>query len=135
MPIIDTYPLFTVTHLVDSRDFFVRHFDMRVVFEAAWVAMLSDGAGGRIALGLMAADHPSSPPGPETFDGKGAIVTIQVDDAAALHARLATAGAPLSYPLTDAPWGQRRFMLRDPSGLSVDVVQQIDPVPGFWDAY
>ena len=53
--------------------------------------MLSQGDDDRISLGLMASDHPSSPPGPETFDGTGMIVTIQVDDAwrPALSARRA----------------------------------------------
>ena len=62
-------------------------------------------------------------------------VTLQVDDAAAEHERLVSAGAPIAYPLRDEPWGQRRFALRDPAGTWVDVVQQIDPAPGFWDPY
>jgi hypothetical protein len=33
------------------------------------------------------------------------------------------------------PWGQRRFALHDPSGTWVDVIQPIDPQPGFWDKY
>lgn len=31
--------------------------------------------------------------------------------------------------------GQRRFMVRDPSWLLVDVVEQIEPQPGYWDRY
>jgi len=31
--------------------------------------------------------------------------------------------------------GQRRFAVRDPSGTWVDVIQQIDPAPGFWERY
>ena len=26
-------------------------------------------------------------------------------------------------------------MVRDPSGILVDVVEQIEPAPGFWDKY
>jgi hypothetical protein len=37
--------------------------------------------------------------------------------------------------LKDEPWGQRRFALVDPAGAWVDVIQTIDPVPGFWDKY
>ena len=33
------------------------------------------------------------------------------------------------------PWGQRRFMVQDPSGFLVDVVEQIEPAAGFWDQY
>ena len=131
----DIYPLITVAKLAESRDFFVTHFGMSVVFEASWVAMLARAEGGPIALGLMTADHPSNPPGPEEFNGKGMIITVQVEDAAAEHKRLQAAGAPIVYGPAAEPWGQRRFMVRDPSGILVDVVEQIEPAAGFWDQY
>jgi uncharacterized glyoxalase superfamily protein PhnB len=130
----DTYPLVTVSRLTESRDFFVRHFGMAVLFEATWVAMLSVGDDA-IALGLMTNDHPSTPPGPETFNGQGMIVTVQVDDATQAYERVKEQGAPITHRLTDEAWGQRRFMTRDPSGISVDVVEQIEPAPGFWERY
>jgi predicted enzyme related to lactoylglutathione lyase len=125
------YPLITVTALRESRDFFLRHFALAVAFEASWVVMLATGGTETIVLGLMSPDHPSAPPGPEAFSGQGMIVTVQVEDAAAMYATLTAAGAPIHYPLTDEPWGQRRFMTVDPSGILVDVVQQTDPAPGF----
>jgi catechol 2,3-dioxygenase-like lactoylglutathione lyase family enzyme len=131
--ITDGYPLFTVIRLEQSRDFFMGHFGMRVVFQARWVVMLSHRDDGGISLGLMTADHPSRPPGPETFNGQGAILTLQVDDATALYDTVEAQGAEIWYSLTDEPWGQRRFMLRDPSGILVDVVEQIAPAPGFWE--
>lgn len=135
MKVRDVYPLFTVSQLSASRDFFVRHFGMSVLFEAIWVAMLSSKDDGSIALGLMTADHPSCPPGPELFDGRGMIVTVQVEDAAAAHAELKAAGAPIEYELHVEPWGQKRFMTRDPSGILIDVVEQIEPAVGFWEQY
>lgn len=128
------YPLITVKQLAASRDFFVAHFGLSVVFEATWVVMLGD-ASGTVSLGLMTKDHPSVPPGPEEFDGKGMIVTIQVDDSAAVYERYVAAGGPVHHPLTVESWGQRRFMARDPSGVLVDVVEQIEPAAGFWDKY
>jgi uncharacterized glyoxalase superfamily protein PhnB len=135
MTTLTTYPLITVKDLASSRDFFTTHFGMGVVFQASWVVMLSSAANGTICLGLMTADHPSKPPGPEVFDGRGMIVTMQVENAGDMHERLAESGAPIVYALTDEPWGQRRFMTRDPSGILVDVVEQIEPEPGFWDKY
>ncbi len=131
----DIYPLITVTKLAESRDFFVKHFGMHLVFEASWVTMLARAEGGSIALGLMTADHPSNPPGPEEFNGKGMIITFQVEDAAAERKRLQAAGVPITYGLAVELWGQRRFMVQDPSGILVDVVEQIEPAAGFWDKY
>ena len=31
------------------------------------------------------------------------------------------------------PWLGRRFVVRDPSGILVDVVEQIEPAPGYWE--
>ena len=135
MHVVDAYPLITVALLKASRDFFVERFGMTVLFEANWVAILSSKPDGSIALGLMSADHPSRPPGPETFDGQGMIITVQVDDAAAAYTRLKAGGAPIEHPLQDEPWGQKRFMTRDPSGIRIDVVEHIEPAPGFWDRY
>ena len=132
---LDTYPLVTVKALKESRDFFIQLFDMSLVFEASWVVMLTRKEGGPISLGLMTADHPSNPPGPEIFDGRGMILTLRVEDAARTFADLQKRGAPIAYGLKDEAWGQRRFMVRDPSGLLVDVVEQIEPAAGFWEKY
>jgi hypothetical protein len=60
---------------------------------------------------------------------------FQVADARAEHARFVRDGAPLSLSLRDEPFGQRRFGLFDPAGVWIDVVEQIEPAPGWWDPY
>jgi uncharacterized glyoxalase superfamily protein PhnB len=134
MELLDAYPIIVTDKLTECRDFYTRWFGFDVAFEASWFVYLAS-AGDRPAIAFMAADHPSQPPGPETFTGQGMFLTLQVADAAAEFDRLTRAGVPMAYPLRDEPWGQRRFGLLDPSGMWVDVVQQIDPAPGFWDQY
>lgn len=60
---------------------------------------------------------------------------FQVADSRGEFERLSRAGLAIAYPLHDEPWGQRRFAVYDPSGTWVDVIEQIDPAPGFWDKY
>ncbi len=60
----------------------------------------------------MTPDHPSSPPGPETFAGIGLCFEMEVGDAKAAHDELIERGLPVTYPLTDEPFGQRRFDLK-----------------------
>lgn len=134
----DLYPLITTSALFQARDFYKRHFSFRVVFEASWFVYLAGPAdeGSRGAtLAFMSPDHPSRPPGPESFDGRGMIITVEVADAGILFEKLTKEGAPIVHPLTDEEWGQRRFMTRDPAGVLVDVVQQIEPKQGYWERY
>ncbi|PWU46760.1 glyoxalase [Micromonospora globispora] len=50
-------------------------------------------------------------------------VSIEVDDVDDVHARCVAAGAEIVYPLTDEPWGLRRFFVRDPNGAVINVTQ------------
>jgi uncharacterized glyoxalase superfamily protein PhnB len=83
--------------------------------------------------------HDDHEPGPGVAPpSRGSLrraLTLQVEDARAEFERLKGGGLEIAYPLHDEPWGQRRFAVYDPSGAWVDVIQQIDPAPGFWEKY
>ena len=132
MQLESSYPVVVTDKLVQCRDFYVRTLGFEVVFEASWFVYLNSGP---VGIAFMSPDHPSQPPGPEKFSGKGAFLTLQTADAAAAFDRLKRAGVAIAYPLRDEPWGQRRFAVVDPSGMWVDVVQQIEPARGYWDKY
>jgi uncharacterized glyoxalase superfamily protein PhnB len=53
-------------------------------------------------------------------------VTIEVDDVDACHEVAAHAGAEIVHPLTDEPWGVRRFFVRDPDGHVAHVMSHSD---------
>jgi catechol 2,3-dioxygenase-like lactoylglutathione lyase family enzyme len=138
MKVRDLYPLVTTSALTEVRDFYVSHFGFDVAFEANWfvylIAPVEDGAPGA-TLAFMHPNHPSNPPGPESFSGLGMILTVEVSDAASVFERFKERDALIVHPLTDEKWGQRRFMIRDPAGMLVDVVEQIEPAAGFWEQY
>ena len=113
----------------------MRFFELEVAFEASWFVLMTAGNGGRASLAFMHPEHPSAPPGPEAFNGKGMCLEFQVEDATAEHERFLRDGAPVSYALRDEAFGQRRFGLFDPAGVWIDVVQQIEPEAGFWERY
>lgn len=119
----------------ECRDFYVRWLGFEVVFEASWFVYLASQGDRAFGIAFMAPDHPSRPPGPETFNGKGMFITLQVEDARAEFERLRAEGLAVAYPLRDEPWGQRRFALYDPSGTWVDIIEQIEPAEGFWEKY
>ena len=135
MHVKDLYPVVVTDKLVECREFYVRWFDFQVVFQASWFVYLAATGDHSFGIAFMSPDHPSQPPGPETFNGRGMFLTVQVADAAAELERLQSAGLAIAYPLHDEPWGQRRFAVYDPAGTWVDVIEQIEPEPGFWDKY
>lgn len=49
-------------------------------------------------------------------------ITIEVDDVDAVHDAVTAARFEVTYSLTDEPWGVRRFFVRDPNGVVVNVM-------------
>lgn len=134
MKIRDRYPIVVTEHKVACRDFWQRYFGLDVLFDSDWFVLLGDAQQGSV-VAFMSPDHPSAPPGPETFGGLGLCLEIEVEDARQALADFQASDGRVDYPLSDEPFGQRRFGLRDPSGLWVDVVEQIAPQQGYWDRY
>jgi uncharacterized glyoxalase superfamily protein PhnB len=48
--------------------------------------------------------------------------SIEVDDVDAVHAAAARLGCEIVHPLTDEPWGVRRFFVRDPNGKVLNIL-------------
>ena len=114
MELLDAYPIVVTDKLAECRNFYIRWFGFQIAFEASWFVYLASTGPRQSGIAFLAADHPSQPPGPETFTGKGVLLTFQVADAAAEFERLREAGVPMAHPLRDEPWGQRRFAVLDP---------------------
>ncbi len=135
MRIVDSYPVVVTDALRECRDFYVARFGFEVAFEATWFVLLTHPGDRATSIAFMHTDHPSSPPSPGTFRGDGTFLTLQVEDATAEYDRVVEGGLRCDLPLTDEPWGQRRFGVVDPAGMWVDVVEQIEPKDGWWDPY
>lgn len=96
-----------------SRAFYGR-LGLDTVMDHGWVVALAPpGAPGAVQLMLMTRDA-SAPVDPD--------VSIEVTDVDAAFAAMRDAGAPIVHPLTDEPWGVRRFFVRDPDGHVVNVL-------------
>lgn len=134
MRFIDRYPIIVTPKLHDCAAFYERCLGFEIAFASSWIVVLAADEGSA-TIAFMSPDHPSAPPGPEIFSGKGMCFELQVEDAKAALETFSARGLPVTYPLTDEPFGQRRFGFSDPSGLWVDVVEQTEPAEGFWDRY
>lgn len=135
MHLQSAYPVIVTDKLRQCRDFYVENLGFQVVFEASWFVYLSSRETQAYGIAFMTPDHPSRPPGPEAFNGQGMFLTLQVEDAESQFREMEKHEVAIAYPLTDEPWGQRRFALVDQSGTWVDIVQQIEPAAGFWARY
>lgn len=118
------YPLLITDKLKECADFYAEHFGFSKVFEQDWYVHLVHEKSGA-ELGFLAPNTSNQPKELHpAFDGKGMVYGFEVEDASKEYERLRDQ-VDIVLELTDEEWGQRHFIVRDPAGVYVDVVQQL----------
>lgn len=130
------YPVLMTDDVPRLHAFYRRLLGLQDTFVADWyVSLAADGdAESPAQLAIVDRSHESVP---AAFRARaaGLLVTVEVADVDAVHARAAADGLPFHVPLRDEPWGQRHFVTSDPDGVLVDVITVIEPSPEFAAQY
>ena len=117
----------TVDDVAASSDFFTAHFGYRQVMAADGFASLTreDAA---VDLVLLQRGTEVLPPEQRDQRAAGLIVAFTVTAIAEHEERLRRAGAPITMPLREEPWGERLFQVTDPNGVVVQLVEWTAPI-------
>ncbi len=99
--------------LAASRDFYRELLGLEPVMDHSWIATFAAPGNPAAQLSLMTRDA-SAPMRPD--------VSIEVDDVDAAHGAAQRMGCEIVHPLTDEPWGVRRFFVRDPDGNVLNIL-------------
>ena len=117
---------FITDKVQESRNFYTRILECSVIFEGenSWFILLKLGEG---ELGFMQPDLDfQAPMFRGVYAGKGAWITIEVDDVDAEYERILGLGVQIELEPRNEPWGDRHFAILDPSGIGIDIVQRMD---------
>jgi catechol 2,3-dioxygenase-like lactoylglutathione lyase family enzyme len=95
----------------ETRDFFVDLLGFEVAMDMGWIVTVASPTNPAVQVSIIGNDDPSGPG-----------ISVEVEDVDAVHARAVEQGFEIAYPLRDEEWGVRRFMLREPSGTTVNVL-------------
>lgn len=128
--IASLFPVVCCDDLDEARDFYVQLLDLVVEFESGWYTTLSSRADPPVRLGFVHAGHPSVPAS-VARRAAGVLISVIVPDVDEVHRAAQTMGAEVVWPLQDESFGQRHFMIADPTGLVVDVITEIKPSRAF----
>lgn len=128
------YPVIMTDDVAGTAAFWQRFFRFIPAFEADWYVHLQSQDDAAVNLAILQADHQTIP---TQSRGRvsGLLINFEVEDAAAEHERLKSAGANIIKPLKDEDFGQRHFIVADPNGVLADVITPIPPSPEFAAAY
>ena len=129
-----SFPVFITEKLQLSKDYFMENFGFNAVFANDWYVHLVTPNG--IQLGFLMPEHSSQPEFfHQAFNGNGAIFSLEVEDADEAYLTAQARGLNILLPLKEEEWGQKHFVVKDPSGVKIDVVQSTEPGDEFKENY
>ena len=97
----------------ETREFYAGFLEFHVGMDMGWVITFVS---------------PSNPTAQITVfrgDASGGVqpqMSIEVDNVDEVHAKAVERSLKIVYPLTDEPWGVRRFFVADPNGVVINVL-------------
>jgi catechol 2,3-dioxygenase-like lactoylglutathione lyase family enzyme len=96
-----------------SRELYVEVLGLEVAMDLGWIVTYAAPGSPATQISVMG-DDAGAAVQPD--------VSIEVDDVDAVHAAAVARGYEIVHPLTDEPWGVRRFFVRDRSGTVLNIV-------------
>jgi predicted enzyme related to lactoylglutathione lyase len=106
-------PDLTVTDVEACKNFYIDILGLELGMDLGWVITLGSPNNPTAQLTLIQKDQ-TAPLNPQ--------ITIEVEDVTAVFNNALKAGTQIVYPLTEEPWGVRRFFMTDPNGVVINVM-------------
>ncbi len=120
---------FAATEPTAAGAWFAEHLGFQVLVDLGWYVSTQHVDQAGLRVDFVRHDHETWV---EPVAGvRGTMLTFVVTDVDAQHDRLVSGGVPILKPLVSEPWGQRRFQVAGPDGLVVELVQPVEPDPGW----
>lgn len=117
MTIRRVVPNITSDRLEQSREFYVEFLGLQVAMDLGFIITFASPTNPTAQISVLR--DGSSPAQPH--------LTVEVSDVDEAYARALERRLHIAYPLTDEPWGVRRFFVVDPNGVVLNIMSHAPP--------
>ena len=99
-----------------SRAFYEDFLGLKQAMNLGWIATYVSPTNPTAQVSVVRRTEPGAP-----------LITlsVEVDDVDQVYGDAVTRGLDIVFPLTDEPWGVRRFFVRDPDGVLINVLTHL----------
>ena len=121
------FPVMVTSKLDAVKQFYETVFGFNSVFydSSFYLHLVSPSTGAQ--LGFLLPDHASQPEFLHPImNSDGFVISLEVKDAAIAYSEAQKMNLSFAMNLKQEDWGQIHFMLQDPAGFHVDVVQHLE---------
>ncbi len=129
------YPVLMTDRVAATARFYEIHFRFTRQFDSDWYVHLQSTEDPSVNLAILDRDHDTIPEAGRGRQAAGLLLNFEVADVDAEYQRAVAQGLPMLLALRDEAFGQRHFIVQDPNGVMIDVIQPIPPSEAFLRQY
>jgi catechol 2,3-dioxygenase-like lactoylglutathione lyase family enzyme len=120
------FPVMVATDLAEIKQFYTSVFGFNAVFyDAEFYLHLVSNSG--VQLGFLLPGHPTQPQFLQPLmSPDGYVISLEVADAAKAYEEAISMKLPIAMELKEEDWGQVHFMMEDPAGFRIDIVEHLE---------
>lgn len=134
MKINSLYPVITTKKLEESTKFYTEHLNLDITFDSDWYISMKTSRGRSFELALLDYTHPSLPTAFQ-HPTQGMLLNLEVENVDSEYNRLKSSGLDMVLDIRSEDWGQRHFIIQDPNGILIDLIQNIEVKEEFIEQY
>lgn len=118
------FPLVITEKIKLCKDFYTKYFGFEAVFDSDWYIHLRNPSG--VELGFMMPDLKNQPHVLHSiYAGNGVVISFEVEEIEEEYKKHTNMGIDITYDLKNEEWGQKHYMVKDPSGMIIDIIQYV----------
>ena len=120
------FPVMVASNLAEIKQFYTSVFGFNAVFyDAEFYLHLVSNSG--VQLGFLLPEHPTQPQFLQPLmSSDGYVISLEVADAAKAFEEAVSMKLSIAMKLKEEDWGQIHFMLEDPAGFKIDIVEHLE---------
>ena len=102
--------------LEKSKAFYQGFLNMDIIMDQGWVIPFASGKNPLAQVNILENQKK------ETLHNERIFLSVEVSDVNKMHQKAKALQLEIVYPITDEPWGVRRFFVKDPNGATINLV-------------
>ncbi len=111
-------PDISSTNLEESKKFYADFMGLKLAMDMKWILTFISESNPTAQINIIHSDEPIS-----LHSSVG--ISLEVADIDYMYKKAKSSNYEITYPITNEPWGVRRFFVKDPNGVIVNLMTHI----------
>ncbi len=102
-----------------SKQFYTKFLEMELAMDMKWILTFASTENPTAQISIF--QNEKNKP----LDNTAIFLSVEVSDIDHWHERAKTQNIEIIYPITNEPWGVRRFFIKDPNGVTINLLTHL----------